>query len=186
MPRRFIVPLFVFFFAFVLVLDVNSEGYRDFLLLNPDSCAPLDEKVVAQLPVEWHTYAGFVKVCGLKRKEDREAEVSIISMWARDYYDSLPKGTLWRGFPLPLIVDKEFRRLGQLPELYPYGDIVRVKVYYGKWHSGIPTELRVDVINPAVEGNYFYAPLIFNKQDRIYQMKKTNGKEMTYGNRPRR
>lgn len=182
--RRYVVSLFVFFFALAFVSSAHSEGYRNFLLLNPDDCVPLDKKVVMQLPAEWHKYAGFVKICGLKRKEDREASVSIISVWAHDYYDSLPEGALWKDFPLPLIIDKAFLRIGELPELYPTGDIITVNLYYGKWRGHIPTEIMVDVINPAVEGNYFYAPLVWNKQNRVYQMKK--GKGITYGSRPRR
>ncbi len=175
---RYVVPLFVFFLALSFVSNVHSEGYRNFLLLNPDDCAPLDKNVAMQLPAEWHKYANFVKICELKRKGDREASVSIISLWAHDYYDSLPEGTLWKGFPLPLIIDKHFRQLGRLPELYPAGDITTVNLYYGKWQSGMPMEIRIDVRNPAVGGDYYYAPLIWNKTTRLYEMK---SKEITHG-----
>ena len=158
MPQRCIIVFLIFFLALAFVLDVHSEGYRDFLLLNPSDCIPLEQKVVMQLPTEWHKYAGFVKICGLKRKKDQEASVSIISVWARDYYDSSPAGTLWKGFPLPLIIDDGFHHLGQLPELYPYGDIISVKVYYGKWHSGIPTELRVERDQPSGRGELLLRP----------------------------
>jgi hypothetical protein len=184
--RCCVVPLFVLFLFFAVVSNVYSADQRDFLLLNPDDCAPLDKKVVMQLPAEWHKYADFVKICGLKRKGDREASVSIISVWAHDYYDSLPAGSLWKDFPFPLIINKDFRRLGELPELYPTGDIATINLYCGKWQGYMPTEIRVDVINPAVEGNYFYAPLVWNKQNSTYRMKKTNGKEITYGSRPGR
>jgi hypothetical protein len=57
-------------------------------------------------------------------------------------------------------------------------------VYFGKWQSGMLTEIRVDVYNPAVTGDYYYAPLIWNKNSGVYEMK-SGEKEKTYGHRPR-
>ena len=176
--ERYIVPLFVFFLALSFVSNVHSKGYRNFLLLNPDDCAPLGKNVVMQLPAEWHKYAKFVKICELKEKKARVAKVSIVSIWADDYYDARPPGAMWENFPLPLIVDHDYRQLGQLPELYPTHQESELNLYYGKWQSGMPTEIRIDVRNPAVGGDYYYAPLIWNKTTGRYEMK---SKEITHG-----
>ncbi len=166
------------------VLNARGEGSQDFILLKPNDCVPLDKKVVLQLPNKWRKYAGFVKICGLKRKKADTANVSLISIWVNDYYATLPPNAPSEECPLPLIVDKTYRQIGQLPELYPTDPPRELDVRYGKWNSGMPMEIRIHVYNPAVTGNYDYAPLIWNKSQRLYQMKKS-GKEKIYGDRPR-
>src|SRR5512135_3703092 len=148
--RCYTICLFLVAAAFLFPLNVHGEGYKGFLLLNPDECVPLDKKVVLQLPAEWHKYGDFVKICGLTEKKGQPAKVSIISVWAEEYYDTLPSDAMWEKFPLPLIVDERFRKIGKLPELYPMDQPRELDVYYGKWQSGVPAEIRVDVYNPAV------------------------------------
>lgn len=172
------ICLFLVAAAFLLTPPAHGEGYKGFLKLNPDECAPLEKKVVLQLPAEWHKYAAFVKICDLTQKKGQPAKVSIISVWAEDFYVAQPAGATWREFPRPLIVDDRFRKIGQLPELYPMDQPREPDVYYGKWQSDIPTEIRVDVYNPAVSRDYYYAPLIWNKDKEGYQMKT---EERTYG-----
>jgi len=171
-----------------IVLASNSttfgKGYKGFQLLNPDDCVPLDKKTVLQLPAEWHKHADFVKICELKQKNGQTAKVSIISVWVQDYYQTLPSDAPWEKFPLPLILNERFLQIGRLPELYPMDQPRELDVYFGKWKSGLPTEIMVDVYNPAVGGDYYYAPLIWSKTGNVYEMK-SGKKERTYGHRPR-
>jgi len=183
---RYFASLLLFLsMSSVLVSNSYGKGYKGFKLLNPDECSQLDKKVVSQLPVEWHKYADFVKICKLKEKGNTDAKVSIISIWINDYYDTtVPTGAphIWENFPLTLIVDSNLHIIGKLPEIYPMNDITSPDVYYGKWKSGIPTEIRIDVNNPAVEGDYYYSPLIWDIKSLNYKMK---SKEVTYGRRPK-
>lgn len=181
--RCYTICLFLVAATFLFTLNVHGEGYKGFLKLNPDECVPLDKKVVLQLPTEWHRYGDFVKICGLTQKKGQPAKVSIVSIWADDFYDAQPAGAKWGNFPRPLIVDAGYRQLGQLPELYPTHQESELSVYYGKWRSGTPEEIRIDVYNPAVDGDYYYAPFMWNTKQGRYEMKK-GGNERTYGRRP--
>jgi hypothetical protein len=180
--RGYTICLFLVAAVFLLTPCVHGKGYKGFLLLNPDECVPLDEKVVLQLPVEWHKYSDFIKICGLTQKKGQPAKVSIISVWADDCHEAQPAGAEWEEFPRPIVVDTSYRQLGQLPELYPTHQESELSVYYGKWRSGTPEEIRVDVHNPAVDGDYYYAPLVWNGKQGRYEIKK-GGDQRTYGRR---
>ncbi|HME42795.1 MAG TPA: hypothetical protein VKF36_06895 [Syntrophorhabdales bacterium] len=180
--RCYAICLFLMVAAFLLTSNVHCEGYKGFLKLNPDECVPLDKKIVLQLSAEWHKYADFVKICALTQKKGQPAKGSIISVWVEEYYGTLPSDAMWEKFPLPLIVDDHFQKIGQLPELYPMDQPRELDVYYGKWQLGMPTEIMVDVHNPAVSGDYYYDSLIWNKDRGTYEMKSEGER---YGRRKR-
>jgi hypothetical protein len=69
-----------------------------------------------------------------------------------------------------------------LPRIYPMDHVVESFVYYGKWKSGFPHEIRVDVFNPTITGNYYFMPLIWNAEVGNYKMKSD---EPIYGKRPK-
>jgi hypothetical protein len=169
---------------FAIGSTAYGKGYKGFQLLNPDHCVALDKKIVLQLPAEWHKYGDFVKICGLKQEKSQTAKISIISIWVQDYFGTLASNAAWEKFPLPLIVDEGYRQAGHLPELYPMDQPRELDVYVGKWQSGVPTEIRVDVYNPAVTGDYYYAPLVWSKKNEAYEMR-SGKKERTYGHRPK-
>jgi len=170
---------------FVLAISSTAYGneYSGFTKLDPSQCVPLNkEQVVSQVPDQWHKFAGFIKVCPLKQGKTGFAHVSILSIWAHEYLESQPPNAPWQGFPLPIIINNHFERIGQLSELYPSDWVTDLKVHYGKWQHNIPTEIRVDVENPAVSGDYYYAPLIWNEKRGSYLMR---SKETINGRRPR-
>lgn len=164
--------IFFLFFAVAFASNVSAAGNKDFLLLKPDDCVSLEKGAVLQLPDSWHEYEGFIKICSLKTRNARVAKVSVIAIWVKDYYDSLPPGAPWEEFPLPLIVDRHFRPVGKLPELYPVHPPRELEVSYGKFQSGAPTEIRIHVHNPATSGDYDYAPLIWNRKHHVFERKK--------------
>ena len=157
---------------------VQAEGYKGFRALKQEECSRLEEKQVTQLPETWHKYGNFIKICELKQRKDQIAKVSIISIWADAYLDAQPANATWEQFPLPLVVDRNFRLIGQLPELYPTHQAHELKIYYGKWQGGLPTEIKLHVYNPAAYGDFDYPPLIWNKTTRLYE---TNNKEIKDG-----
>ncbi|HEX9023778.1 MAG TPA: hypothetical protein VF799_08070, partial [Geobacteraceae bacterium] len=83
--------------------------------------------------------------------------MSIISIWAYDYLGAWTKVTKWEAFPHTIIVDGQFNLLGTFPGLYPMDLRTELDVYYGKWQSGMPAEIRIDVRDPTVTGDYYYA-----------------------------
>lgn len=173
-------------------LDPYAYGaiYPLFSKLNPANCTPLDKNaMLSRLPATWHkyagqTYEGFVKICALKAKQFSEPKILIISIWTNDYYNARITSTDLEEekFPLPLILDNDFNIIGQLPEIYPRDDVTSPEIYYGKWHGDRPSEILIDVDNPAVSGDYYYAPLKWNEKKGNYEM--TDPEEKN-GHRPR-
>ena len=171
--------------SIILAITTTSHGneYKGYKKLNPDECIPLDKGVVvSQLPTEWHKYVGFIKICKLTPGKATTTQVSIISIWAHDYLNTQPPDTPWEKFPLPIIIDSSFKQIGHINELYPSDWVTDLNIYYGQWQFDVPTEIRVDVENPAVSGDYYYAPLIWNKKNGFYEMRT---KETINGRRPR-
>jgi hypothetical protein len=157
-----------------------GASYRGFKEVRDNKCVVLEEKDINRLPPPWHSYKGFIKICNLKKDKTSEAKISIISVWSHDYLDGRKK-TNWEDFPLPILVDDRFNTCGTFPELYPSSYVNSLYVYYGKWNAGIPTEIRIDVADPTVSGDYYYAPLLWDNKSRTYRMKSTKPKT---GKRP--
>jgi hypothetical protein len=144
----------------------NYSGFRELL---PDECVSLNKKtVLTKLPAEWRPYAGFVKICDLKQKKSPHAQVSLVTVWVEDYYELTGKNTPWKNFPRPLIVDRNKKKLGELPELYPRDDTKMPVLHYGEWQSGIPTEIRVDVDVYAENADYYYPPFHWDQKKKRY------------------
>jgi hypothetical protein len=180
--RFFIALLLLLITTLASISNTHAKGYKGFKLVNPDKCIPVDEELVIKLPQEWHKYADFMKICKLEDKNKSDAKVSIISVWVLDYFNTKfppPARHIWENFPLPLIVDNNLNQIGQLPEQYPDDPPRELDVSYGKQFQGIPTEIRVDVYNPAVGGDYFYAPLKWNRKTGRYEMKEKEPRDGT-------
>ena len=168
-------------FVFVLFTKSFAAGYPGFKEVIDNECVALGEKNIQKLPPEWHKYKGFIKICALKYNKASKANITIISIWSHDYLDAQKKD-MWEDFPLPIIVDSHFNQCGTFPELYPESYVNSLYVYYGKWKAGIPTEIRIDVADPTVSGDYYYAPHIWNAKEGKYQMKT---RETKHGIRPK-
>ncbi len=162
-------------------LDPYAYGavYEEFAKLNPVTCVPLGkEAVLSRMPAAWRPYADFAKRCALKRGNATASTVSIISIWLRNYEEArFPAGTPRVGDnpppPLPIIVDNAFHIIGHLPEAYPFVEVTDPDIYYGKWHSDMPTEILVDVDDPTVSADRYYAPLTWNEKSHRYEQKET-------------
>lgn len=167
----------------ILSLSCNlfAGGYAGFNELNDKECEVLGDNDIQKLPQSWHKYKGFIKICGLKKSNTEKPQILLISIWAFDYLES-SNLDMWEEFPLPVIVDDQWNQVGSFPELYPANLASDSYVFYGKWKAGIPREIRIDVENPSVTGDYYYAPLRWNPKAKRYIMKDT---EERYGKRPR-
>jgi hypothetical protein len=175
--------LLIFLMYLALLIPSNSlaAGCQGFRELKGKDCILLGEKDVQRLPTAWFKYKNFIKICPLKNKANSTVNVSIISVWTDDYLNAQVT-KMWENFPPTIIVDYDFNELGTLPELFPMGFRTEPIIYYGKWKSGIPTEIRIDVYNPTVSGDYYYSPLTWNDKSKKYDMK---DKEAKSGKRPR-
>lgn len=168
-------------FLFFLTPLSFADGYPVFKELNPKSCVPLNSALVGKLPSDWKKYEVYIKICPLAKNSQSPSKVSVVSIWANDYLDSKRK-TIWEDFPRPLLVDEYLKAIGSLPELFPMDSRMEPIIYYGKWKSGVPTEIKVDVHNPSVYGDYYYLPLTWNAKTRRYDF---IDKEPRFGPRPK-
>ena len=175
----------IMFYSLLTITSASyGNEYKGYIKLNPDECIPMGKEVViSKLPLEWRKYSNFVKICKLQHGMQSPSKISIISVWVKDYFQTLPASSrdILENFPLPLIFDNEFKNLGKLPEPYPGFDVADPDIYYGEWQLGLPTKILIDIYNPAVDGDYYYAPIKWNKEKNRYEL---NDLEEKYGRRP--
>jgi hypothetical protein len=174
--------LTIFVFLMLTVSICNGNGYRGFTKLDPQKCTKADARIMSQLPSDWQKYNGFVKICSLK-KDNTNSNISVISIWVDEYFEARfppPAPHQWEEFPIPVIVNGDLQIVGTLPEIYPIDDITSPIIYYGRWQGEIPTEIRIDVENPAEGGDYYYKPIIYNRNEGRYEIK---NKEIIHGKR---
>lgn len=159
-----------------------AGGYPGFTVLKVQDCVVFDQRQVQNLPSSWHKYRNFIKMCPLKKSLRSKVKVSIISIWTDDYLNT-KEAKVWEEFPLSMIVDENLNEVGTLPENFPMDSRTEPVVYFGKWKSALPTEIRVDVYDPTVSGDYYYSPLIWNDKNKRYYM---TDREPKSGTRPKR
>jgi hypothetical protein len=163
--------ILILILAFIAPSGTEAREYIGFRLLVNDRCKPVQPAVFSKLPAEWQRYRNFTKTCELTGPDATE-NFMLVSVWVEEYFNSTTdKPRYWEKFPHALILNAQLHIVGQLPVVYPQDDITSPDVFYGKWAEGIPTEIRVDVENPAEGGDYYYAPLIWEKLSRTYRSK---------------
>ena len=158
-----------FICLFLLVPLSFAERYRGFRELDAKDCIALAPQSVQKLSTSWRKYIKFIKVCPLRSSPESPAKVSVVSIWTDDYMNAQPK-KIWEDFPLSILVDQDLNEVGTLPEIFPMDSRTEPRIYYGKWKSGLPTEIKIDVFNPTVSGNYYYSPLTWDEKIKRYRM----------------
>ncbi|MBJ6724526.1 hypothetical protein [Geomesophilobacter sediminis] len=159
-----------------LLFWVNRvDAKSDFVIISEKQCYPIEISQANRLPSEFQKYINYTKKCDVKDQNNVETKLSIVSIWVDEYYLSFSaagRTQRWENFPLPVIVTDNFKVIGRLPEIYPRDDVTEPEVFFGKWENGMPKEIRIDVTNPAVDGDYFYPPIFWNSITQQYEMKK--------------
>lgn len=178
--------LFIFmvaaYLSTIFTKSAVARDYEGFRKLDPASCYALDGESRGKLPASWRVYAPYTRLCPLREAADKTAKAFIVSVWAEEYYTNKLTDSQLEIFPKPMIVDQRGNKIGELPELYPVDEPRELDVYYGKWKLGWPTELLVDVYNPAVSGDYYHPRIVYNLDRGMYTMKNSG---VTYGRRHR-
>ncbi|MFY3384425.1 hypothetical protein [Paracidovorax sp. MALMAid1276] len=132
-----------------MALQASARG--DFVRVLPAQCQPVAD--AAPLPAELEPYRAAVRACPLARAP-QPARVRLLSVFTDDFYKGLPADARWQNFPLPVLVDASGRCIGRLPHLFPVDPPQELTVHAGQWRNGIPHELRLHVLSPAVGGNH--------------------------------
>jgi hypothetical protein len=144
-----------------------SARAAGWITLDASRCKPVDAS--AALPESWSKYRGSTRICALTRKQNQTAKVSLLSVFVDDYYLGLPKDAPWESFPLPMLVNSSGQCLAQLPHLFPSNPPSQLVIRAGGWKQDAPTLLRLDVLSPAVGGNYSLPSLKWDVQSKRYQ-----------------
>jgi hypothetical protein len=111
----------IVFIVFFIVPTSPAVAYNGFTMLEENTCKPLTERQVQSLSPSWRKYIGFVKLCPLQGRHEKDVKVSFISVWAHEYLDAHPDEA-WQDFPLPIVVNSKNEEVAELPELYPAKD----------------------------------------------------------------
>ncbi|GFO60219.1 hypothetical protein GMST_25440 [Geomonas silvestris] len=177
------------FLEILLIILISSvpghtASYPGFELLQESQCSKADAYLVSTLPTQWQKYALFVKSCELMGKAGSPSGFQIVSVWVDEYFqEKYPRQhPRWEPFPKALILDSHLKVVGTLPVVYPRDDITFPDVFYGRWITNVPTEIRIDVENPAEGGDYYYAALVWDESSHSYR---SHGTEAIDGTRPR-
>lgn len=151
-----------------------------FKQVNAEECVALDVRRLLSLPPPWHKYEKFVKICPVRRNARSKPVVSMVSIWTEDYLKTKEVKT-WENFPHSIVVNEQFQEVATLPAMIE--SPIEPVVYFGKWKGALPTEVRVDVHDPTVSGDYYYPPFKWDDKDRRYYM---SDEEPKPGRRPPR
>lgn len=136
--------------------------------LSPEACTPLADADRAKLPASWAKYLDAARRCELAAPGDTP-RVALISVFAETYYATRAADAPWEDFPKPMLVDREFRCVGGLPELFPFDQPRTLTLRHGLWRDGVPQEIRVQVSNPAVGGDYALPALRWDAAEHRYR-----------------
>jgi hypothetical protein len=168
--------------SFCLPSVCLAASANGFISLREGDCKPITETLQSSLPPKWDRYLCCVKVCSVKANDAVAPSLFVVSIWTQQFYHSMSPETAEtaEAFPLPLILDKDLKVLGELPEIFPLNDVTSPQMSFGRWSAGKPREIRIDVSSPAVEGDYFYPPMQWDEKKGRYVMR---GKGVTYGRR---
>jgi hypothetical protein len=141
----------------------------NFVTLKPDQCQRLNEAI--ELPADWTPYRDFVRSCPIaKPARTSSPALRLLAVFVDDYYAKKPSGSPWEQFPLPMLVDINGRCLARVAHLFPVDPPRDLIVRFGKWRSdGLPSEIKFQVKNPAVDGNYNLPTLYWISDKGIYQ-----------------
>ncbi len=145
----------------------DARASRSWRTLSPANCKPLDDAEQAHLPASWKGFTAAARRCDLAAP-GASSQVMLVSVFAEDYFRGLPASTPWADFPKPLLMDTAWRCLGALPELYPLDEPRTLTLRHGRWVDGIPQEIRVQVANPALGGDYALPTLHWQPAQRRY------------------
>ena len=136
-------------------------------VLSPEACVPLSVEDRARLPQGWKPYAEAARRCELAAP-GAQSQIALISVFADEYYRGRPANAPWEDFPKPLLVDRDFRCVGGLRELFPHDQPRALTLRVGLWRKGIPQEIRGQVHDPAVGGGYALPVLRWSEVDHRY------------------
>jgi len=148
--------------------DKTHKGAAQWRTLSPASCQPLSSADQAKLPATWQAFATAARRCELAAP-GTPAKVALVSIFTEEYYRGRPANAPWEEFPKPLLLDASGRCVGVLPELYPTEEPRTLTLRHGLWRDGVPQEIRVQVANPAVGGDYALPPLRWDAAQQRYR-----------------
>ena len=153
--------------AAAMAICAGSAQAAGWVTLDASTCKPVDDSQA--LPEAWSKYRSSTRICGLTHQQNQIAKVSLLSVFVDDYYAGLPKDAPWESFPLPTLVDASGQCLARLPQLFPSDPPNRLVIRAGGWKQGMPTLLRLDVLSPAVGGNYSLPSLKWDTPSQSYR-----------------
>lgn len=152
--------------ASLLAVACSAHAASGFITLSAAQCK--QALPGTPLPDGMERYRAAVRVCDLARA-GQPARIRLISVFTDDHYKSLPADAPWENFPLPVLVDASGRCVGRLPHLFPVDPPQELVVSAGRWRRGLPQELRLKVLSPAVGGNYRLPTLRWDSKTEAYR-----------------
>lgn len=134
--------------------------------LDPTECTAVPPDKAAWVPAEWNPYRAFVKICTVKW--EKSPALYLLSIWADDFYKTLPPSAPAVKFPKPLLLSTDGKTLGELPRLFPRDPPTTLEPIFAKWSENFPHEIRLWLDDPAVLGDRYLPPLQWDEGSGKY------------------
>lgn len=141
----------------------------DFQRLSDKTCVPLSASPVKlTLPYEWQPYLSSIKVCPLIKASGAKPVIVLVSVSLEDATRNKSSDDTWNKLPKPIFFNVNGQCVARLPYLFPDDPPFGIQLSYGQWQELIPGEIRLHVLNQAVEGDFDLPTLTWNKKTQSY------------------
>ena len=143
-----------------------EDGFQQLL---PQACVPLaSSKVTVALSAAWEPYLSATRACPLAKQQGTQPEITLITIFAVDYYRDKPEGAVWENFPDPILVNRAGARVGTLEHLFPDEAPGEMTLSYGRWRGNIPGEIRIHITHSGVSGDYDLPTRLWSEERKRY------------------
>ncbi len=151
-----------------------SQAGGEFQRLSETSCVPYDESTFKPaLPAEWQPYLASTRVCPLVKKTSDKPAVILITISLAEATEKKIASDPWDQLPKPVFVDDRGECIARLPYLFPDDPPFEVVLRYGRWQKNVPGEIRMHVLNQAVDGDFDLPSLIWDASKQQYEPERT-------------
>jgi len=148
----------------------NDAANRSELVhLNLDSCVSLPSDKRSWLPKEWQPFKPFVKLCPVGMSN--VPGLYVMSVWADDFYLSQPAGSPAVRFPKPVLFRPDGKGVGEFPVGFPRDPPRTLDPIFIKWSGNFPHEIKLWLQDPAVLGDRYLPPLVWNEKTGRFSQK---------------
>ena len=157
----------------LLVIGCNNNA-GNFQRLSDKSCVPYTQaSPKPALTEEWQPYLASTQICPLVKKAGDKPAIMLVSVSLAEATVNKNESDLWDSIPKPMLINEKGLCVARLPYLYPDDPPFEMQLSIGQWKGNIPGEIRLHILNQAVDGDFDLPTLIWDSRNKKYEPEKT-------------